>query len=172
MGSLLGHPFRVTIAAGQLLAINHLITTYGFSIGPGSGPSMLPTFSTTDDWILVNKSYRRGRKVAVGDCVVFTRPVENGGYAVKRIMGMPGDYVLLNSPKHFETNDDVIQVPKGHVFLVGDNLDWSRDSRIYGPVSMGLIQGKVTHKITMDGWRVSSWFSKVGGGLKSPPDVS
>ncbi|KAH7033086.1 peptidase S24/S26A/S26B/S26C [Microdochium trichocladiopsis] len=166
--AFLGHPIRVTIIAGQWLALTHLITTYGFTVGPGSGPSMLPTFSTADEWILVNKSYRRGRNVAVGDCVTFVRPVENGGYAVKRIMGMPGDYVLLNSPNHLGASDNMIQVPKGHVFLVGDNLDWSRDSRDYGPISMGLIQGKVTHKITMDGWWVPGWFSKVSGGLRSP----
>ncbi|KAJ1329283.1 mitochondrial inner membrane protease subunit 1 [Microdochium nivale] len=170
MAAFLGHPLRVTVIAGQWLAVAHLVTTYGFSVGPGSGPSMLPTFSTVDDWMFVNKSYRRGRNVAVGDCVVYVRPVENGGHAVKRVMGMPGDYVLVDSPNHLSSSDrstgSMIQVPKGHVFLVGDNLDWSRDCRDYGPISMGLIQGKVTHKITMDGWWPPRWFTKVTGGLR------
>lgn len=39
-----------------------------------------------------------------------------------------------------------MKVPDGHVWLVGDNLPWSRDSREYGPVPMGLIVGKVLAK--------------------------
>ena len=37
-----------------------------------------------------------------------------------------------------------MQVPEGHVYVVGDNMPWSRDSRIYGPVPLGLVNGKVS----------------------------
>ncbi len=36
-----------------------------------------------------------------------------------------------------------MQVPKGHCWIVGDNLVASRDSRDFGPVPLGLIRGKV-----------------------------
>ncbi|KAN0060870.1 hypothetical protein ACQY0O_006604 [Thecaphora frezii] len=36
-----------------------------------------------------------------------------------------------------------VTVPSGHVWLVGDNLAKSTDSRHYGPVPMGLLRGKV-----------------------------
>lgn len=36
-----------------------------------------------------------------------------------------------------------IIVPRGHVWLEGDNSDNSMDSRYYGPVPMGLIQSRV-----------------------------
>lgn len=36
----------------------------------------------------------------------------------------------------------VIYVPKGHVWLEGDNSENSIDSRTYGPVPMGLIQSR------------------------------
>lgn len=37
-----------------------------------------------------------------------------------------------------------VQVPEGHVYLAGDNLPWSRDSRNFGPVPLGLVNGKIT----------------------------
>ncbi|XP_028512449.1 mitochondrial inner membrane protease subunit 1 [Exaiptasia diaphana] len=39
------------------------------------------------------------------------------------------------------------QVPKGHVWLLGDNPDDSTDSRDYGPVPYGLIRGRVCFKV-------------------------
>lgn len=38
------------------------------------------------------------------------------------------------------------QVPEGHVWVAGDNLPWSRDSRMYGPVPLGLVKGKLIAK--------------------------
>ena len=35
------------------------------------------------------------------------------------------------------------QVPEGHIWLEGDNLPWSRDSREFGPVPLALVIGKV-----------------------------
>ena len=40
-----------------------------------------------------------------------------------------------------------LKVPPGHVYLVGDNLPWSRDSRTFGPVPLGLVNGKVVARV-------------------------
>jgi inner membrane protease subunit 1 len=42
-----------------------------------------------------------------------------------------------------------LQVPKGHVWLLGDNIDNSLDSRTYGPVPLGLILGRVCYKVSV-----------------------
>jgi hypothetical protein len=39
------------------------------------------------------------------------------------------------------------QVPKGHVWLEGDNLIVSRDSREYGPVPLALIKGRAVLQV-------------------------
>ena len=39
-------------------------------------------------------------------------------------------------------------MPKGHVWLLGDNRDHSMDSRSYGPVPCGLILGRVCYKVS------------------------
>ncbi|MBA0728289.1 hypothetical protein Golax_001200, partial [Gossypium laxum] len=39
-------------------------------------------------------------------------------------------------------------VPKGHVWIQGDNLYVSRDSRHFGPLPYGLIEGKVFMRVS------------------------
>ncbi|KAI1648173.1 LexA/Signal peptidase [Daldinia loculata] len=164
MPSLLGHPFRVLIYTTKALALGHLLVTYGYSTGYGWGPSMLPTFLTMNEWFVTDRSHRRGRGVRVGDCVVYSIPVEPGEEGIKRVLGLPGDYVLLNSPG--VGADTMIQIPKGHCYIVGDNLPWSRDSRDFGPIPMGLIKGKVVAKVVVNGWWPFNWFTKVESGLQ------
>lgn len=100
----------------------------------------------------------------MGDLVDFKSPLEEGVACVKRVVGMPGDIVArcaggaqfaggrerkgdLGEGEDGEGKGDgmtmLCQVPRGHVWLEGDNLTESRDSRMYGPVPMGLIRGKV-----------------------------
>ena len=43
-------------------------------------------------------------------------------------------------------------MPEGHCWLLGDNLQESRDSRTYGPLPMALVRGKVIARI----WPLSS----------------
>ncbi|KAI0515474.1 LexA/Signal peptidase [Xylaria bambusicola] len=185
----LGHPFRVLFATAQTFALAHVVWAYGMSIGFGWGPSMLPTFLATNEWFVTDKRYRRGRGVQVGDCVVYSIPVDPGEEGLKRVMGMPGDYVLLNSPPSSNRvgtaldlgvdragrgvgSENMIQVPQGHCYIVGDNLPWSRDSRDFGPIPLALIKGKVIARGSLFGWNPLGWFTKVENGLQKPNQLS
>jgi hypothetical protein len=46
-----------------------------------------------------------------------------------------------------------VQVPRGHVWLQGDNLILSRDSREYGPVPLALVKGRVIAQVRQHGMR-------------------
>ena len=54
---------------------------------------MLPTINAKGVWVCIDQTYTRGRGVRVGDVVVFHHPLVSGAGAIKRVMGMPGDFV-------------------------------------------------------------------------------
>ena len=137
---------------------------------------MVPTLSVENDWILVSKLHKRGKGVKVGDLVTFIHPMDPETGALKRVIGMPGDFVLSgqsatnmeekmmiqvrNRPQvgvsldrgqqmRFSRDPRLtsLQVPEGHCWLLGDNLPYSRDSRFYGPLPLALIDGKAIAKV-------------------------
>ncbi len=62
----------------------------------------------------------------------------------KRIRGVQGDIVYHRN----KAGQPVLtRIPVGHVWLLGDNPDNSNDSRYYGPVPLGMLQGRVFAKI-------------------------
>jgi inner membrane protease subunit 1 len=92
------HPVRTTVSFIKAACLVHLGLTYGYTISPAQGPSMLPTFTVDGDWILCDHTRRYGRGVSVGDLVVYRIPIFNSQWGVKRVTGMPGDYVSVGTP--------------------------------------------------------------------------
>jgi signal peptidase I len=78
--------------------------------------------------------------------VVVTAPYDAKKLVIKRIVGMPGDQIEAPALNPWESHRTEI-VPAGHVWLQGDNLAQSTDSRYYGAVSMNLIKGRVFAKV-------------------------
>jgi len=83
-----------------------------------------------------------------GDIVVFTRPDEPDTNIIKRVIGIPGDLIEVRQTKLFINNQLQYEpyaryelngiknfgperVPEGHIFMLGDNRDHSRDSRFW-----------------------------------------
>lgn len=85
----------------------HIFCEYFFTLSQAEGISMLPTINSTGDWLLLSKRYRKGRDVKVGDIVSFKHPVDEHTRSVKRVIGMPGDIVLRDSP---DKSGQMIQV--------------------------------------------------------------
>ncbi len=65
----------------------------------------------------------------------------------KRIQAVAHEKVYYKSDTHPFHRYRVI--PKGQVWLAGDNASNSRDSRTYGPVPLGLLQGRVVCRLSL-----------------------
>ena len=77
----------------KLFFIYHLASEWIGSVSPTSGPSMVPTLTVLGDRIYTSKRYARGNGIEFGDLVEFTHPMVPAVGAVKRVMGLPGDFV-------------------------------------------------------------------------------
>eukprot|EP00911_Craspedida_sp_UC1_P003009 UC1_evm2s2196 len=104
---------------------------------------MVPTLNPSGDIVLTESiSVKRGW-FQRGDVVVARSPNKPTVYVCKRIAGMPGDRVCVNPtkyPRRFTT------VPRNHVWLQGDNVRNSTDSRTYGAVPVPLLKSRVVFK--------------------------
>lgn len=76
----------------------HVFVDYFYAISLTYGISMVPTFAPSGDVVLISKYYRHGRDVQVGDVVSFKHPLREDIRACKRVIGMPGDFVLRDTP--------------------------------------------------------------------------
>ena len=96
--SYLNYLSRRAVVGLKIVACWHVFTQYFFTSRHALGPSMLPTFNVSGDWLLISKLYARGKDVKVGDVVSFRHPWYPSTGAVKRVVGLPGDFVLRDSP--------------------------------------------------------------------------
>ena len=154
-----GEPFLV--AAVLAFAIRT------FLLGPYKIPtgSMRPTF-LEGDRIFVDKISYRFKPPQRGDIIVFKYPLDRKKDFVKRLVGLPGDKIKIDSGKlvingkemddppfseHYYYNRDdwqygkegqVVVVPEKNYFAMGDNSAQSSDSRYWGFVPEKNLVGK------------------------------
>ncbi len=130
-----------------------IVFTFIFRVVNVSGPSMLPTLKSNDRVILNSMFY----KPQNGDVVVITHTNKLKEPIIKRIIALENQVVdidlnsgtvkvdgveldeseyiqneITNQPTDYEFP---LKVPKGHVFVLGDNRPISCDSR-YSDVGM------------------------------------
>ncbi len=128
--------------------------------------SMEPTLhgcpGCNDDRLLVNKLAYKVHGVHRGDIVVFKRPPDFNTTEkdlVKRVIGLPGETVSGHDGRVWVGNQALrepyiepscygtasfspVTVPKGEVFVMGDNRCDSSDSRVFGPIKTSSIVGR------------------------------
>lgn len=130
-----------------------------------NGSSMDPTFHSGEYLIVDQLSYRFAEPER-GEVVIFHYPEDPSKFFIKRIIGLPGETVVLEgetiriinqeNPDGFvldqsflthtssrSRNDYNIFTLKDEEYVVlGDNRTASSDSRIWGPVEERLIVGR------------------------------
>jgi inner membrane protease subunit 2 len=144
-------------------------TVNGSSMAPTLSPYAHETGAK--DSIIIRRDVRWSPKgIQRGDVVTFWKPHRPEEISVKRVIAVAGDvvypwrgYALDPEVVHGErigggwdglgTKDvdavggDVVElgkvtVPEGHVWVEGDNWRQSFDSLDFGPISLGLVDGK------------------------------
>ncbi|XP_062183597.1 uncharacterized protein LOC133887656 [Phragmites australis] len=110
------------------------------SLASVHGASMHPTFDPNPaEFALVEKLCLGRYDFSRGDVVVFRSLTDHRDLVVKRLIALPGDWIQVPEKQ------EIRQIPEGHCWVEGDNATVSWDSRGYGPVPLGLMQGRVTH---------------------------
>ncbi len=122
------------------------------------GPSMRPTLQSGQR-LIVNKFLYRFRVPEKNEILVFQYPRDPSRDFIKRVIATPGDSIEIRNGRVF-VNDQLLNepyilektrseypkavVPKGTVFVMGDNRNNSEDSRYtdVGFVPYDLIRGK------------------------------
>ncbi|HET6872726.1 MAG TPA: signal peptidase I [Sporolactobacillaceae bacterium] len=155
------------LAVAVIIAV--VIRSFIFTNYVVEGQSMMPTLQDGNR-LIVNKIVYHISEPKRYDIIIFhATPTED---YVKRVIGLPGDKIeykndvlyvngkkvpepYLNQYKSQLTSGDLTQnftlkqdtgrttVPKGKLFVMGDNRRNSVDSRIFGFVDMSKVVGKV-----------------------------
>lgn len=107
------------------------------------GNSMEPTFYTGER-LLVSDAYWLVGDIKKNDIVVLDLP-DKHEVIIKRVYGLPGDEIDLNlGPKEgYSLTDGPLVVPDGKLWVIGDNMPVSEDSRELGPLDLDHVIGKV-----------------------------
>jgi len=125
-----------------------------------SGASMEPTF-TDGEYLIVDEISYHIEDPKRDDVVIFKYPLNTAKYFIKRIIGLPGETVIIQDgvitikEKNGQTetlNEDYIKNIKrdnftatlgdNEYFVLGDNRPNSADSRSWGPLPRDLIVGR------------------------------
>ena len=130
-------------------------------------------------WAMMNSSEyvpKRGQVVIFhklkGELILEEEPDSEQTYVVKRVLGLPGERVVINNgvitvynkenpvgfnpdiksnwePNyHIGSEDNIdLTLSRSEIFVIGDNRPESIDSRSNGPIQLNQIEGKVLSRI-------------------------
>ena len=154
--------FFMDILEVIVLAVGIFLIVYLLILRPHKikGQSMHPNFPDGEYLLTEKVSYYRHNPER-GDVVVFKPPISEDEF-IKRIIGLPGDTVMVLNGKIFVNGQELIEnyikvdtsggaflsegqeyvVPSGNYFVFGDNRPHSSDSRAWGPITKKVITGK------------------------------
>jgi len=127
-----------------------------------SGASMDPTFKDRQYLIVDELSYHLDDPLR-GDVAIFKYPKNPKQYFIKRVIGLPGETVVVNGQgqvfikdidgnitmtlsepyvEHMKDDSVELKLGQNEYFMMGDNRSGSFDSRSWGAVDRELIVGK------------------------------
>ena len=124
------------------------------------GDSMSPSY--IDGEIVCTEKYTAEKKLQIDDVIVLKSTISNK-HLIKRVAGLPGDRLQVLDGRLFRNGtlvmdgfprmntggilEEMVCVPEGHVFVLGDNRNYSQDSREIGMIPLENVFAIVTGKI-------------------------
>ena len=150
--------FHVAKSTAISLLIAVFIVNFIFQIVIVNGGSMIPTLYNSDKLILEKVSYKITSPKR-NDIVVIKYPADIRERIIKRVIAVAGDKVKINDNilyvngktideyyknEEFMQDYDEAEVPKDSIFILGDNRNFSKDSRSndIGFVKLNLLEGR------------------------------
>lgn len=140
-----------------LISLTIFFIFYIFLVQPHrvKGESMTPNFED-GELILTEKVSYRFSTPKRGDVIVFRAPGQNKVDFIKRIIGLPGDHLVIDDgsiyvnekrlDESYETQATQSEVNlvlgQSQYFVLGDNRSASSDSRVFGPIERSAIEGR------------------------------
>ncbi|MFL5653558.1 MAG: signal peptidase I [Ktedonobacteraceae bacterium] len=161
------HLAREIVETIALTLIIFLVIRFAIQSYRVEGVSMQPGLHD-NEYVLVNKIAYLFHAPERGDVIVFHFPLDTSKDFIKRVIGLPGDTitvdstsvrvdgVLLNEPYISERANPQGQrwtVPLNSYFVMGDNRPASDDSRDWGYVPRDDIVGKAVIVY----WPLGNW---------------
>lgn len=133
------------------------------------GDSMVPSFHN-GDYLIVDELSYRFRSPERGEVIVLKFPYDPSQRFIKRIVGLPGETLEIKDGKvvifHSDSQDAFVldeseylgetldtpgsvkvQLKEGEYFMLGDNREFSSDSRSWGPLAAKYIVGRMMWKV-------------------------
>jgi signal peptidase I len=157
------------IQVGLLALVLYLGITFAIQTVHVEGPSMYPTLDAQgQDYLIALKLPYRFSAPQRGDIIITPDPSDPSTDLIKRIVGVPGDRIasrdgkiyinerLLSEPytNHSEHPEDTwpasgqeVTLNSDQYFLMGDNRNHSRDSRMFGPVERDQILAQAWFRV-------------------------
>lgn len=159
------------------------------------GASMDPSFYDGEYLIIDELSYTLDlREPRRGDVVVFRYPKDRSQHYIKRIIGLPGERVVIRDgvvtvmstdyptglrldenpyldPNEFTDGSVNVQLAANEYFVLGDNRDRSSDSRAWGTVPRELIIGRAWIRV-LPVARAGALETPMYGGLAAPGETA
>lgn len=135
------------------------------------GASMEPSFYDKE-YLIIDEVSFRFKEPERGEIIVFKYPVNPNEYFIKRVIGLPGEKVGIkdgfvyiynqNNPeglrleenylpengKTYGLNEEDAILGLNEYYVLGDNRNFSKDSRSFGPVDKKMVIGRVLFR----GW--------------------
>ncbi len=146
-----------------VIIVVYLVKTFLFQLFIVDGQSMEPTLHN-EEMLLVDKLTYHFRSPHRGEIIIFQKPTEPSVNFIKRVIGLPGDTVIIKngkvsiktansneeqqiteaylSPDTPTNGEEEITVKDNEVFVMGDNRTNSQDSRVIGAIPYKFILGK------------------------------